>query len=285
MRGLSSVLLSSIAVLALSLYPLPVYSQSDQAALVDKLANGVYLFVWGGTKSLFVITEEGVIVTDPQEESLAKRYLKEIRKLTDKPVKYIIYSHRHGDHIAGGRVFPGYPIIVSHENARRRLIKQGNPDVVIPSLTFSQELTIHLGKKRVKVLYLGHSETNDNCFIYLPEEKILFAVDSIGNRSVAWGHMRDANAQEWAQALKRVEKLDFNILALSHGELGTKETVREFREYLSDLISEVKKYVDRGISLEETQEKISLPKYETWRHYDVHFRLNVLKVYMELADN
>ncbi len=283
MKKLSLSFYVTAAALVIFLSPALVLSEAEPESLVQNLADGVYLFVWGGTKSLFVVSEEGVIVTDPQKASVAERYLKEIRKITDKPVKYVIYSHRHNDHIAGGKVFQGEAIFVSHETAHRRLARMGNPDVVLPTLTFTRELTIHLGEKTVKVLFLGKSETDDNCFIYLPEEKILFAVDSIGNRSVGWwGSYQYGYVQEWVKTLKRVEKLDFDILALSHGKPGTKETVREYRGYLTDLIAEVKKYVDQGISLEETRKRLRLPKYQRWRFYDFHFPLNVEKVYTEL---
>ncbi|MFQ5913609.1 MAG: MBL fold metallo-hydrolase [Nitrospinota bacterium] len=246
---------------------------------VQKLAEGVYLFTKGSHRSLFVVTPAGVVVTDPQSPHAAVEYLQQIRQITSQPVKYVIYSHRHSDHIAGGEVFSGTAVFISHEVAQRRLLAERKPGVVIPSVAFKDRLTLVLGGRRIDVLYLGKSETDDNVFIFLPKEKILFAVDSIANRGLPWGFMDDGYPLEWIETLKRVEALDFEVLALGHGEPGTKKTVREYRGYLTDLIRGVDALMVRGLDLDEIKKKFRLPKYRDWRFYDVHFSPNVDRVY------
>lgn len=272
-----------VATLALA-----AFGAAPSVALAEslhRLAEGVFLFTKGSHRSLFIVTPGGVVLTDPQSPLAAKDYLQEIRRVTDQPVKYVIYSHRHSDHAAGGAVFlPDGAVFISHEVAQRRLMAERKPDVVVPTLAFRDRLTLILGGRRIEVLFLGKSETDDNVFVYLPKEKILFAVDSIGNRAVPWGYLEDAHPVEWIETLKRVESLDIQILALGHGDPGNKETVREFREYLEDLVRGVEGLMKKGLELDEIQAQFRLPKYREWRFYDVHFSMNVARVYEVLQE-
>ena len=71
---------------------------------VKSISDGLYVFRWWVYRSIFMVTDEGVIVTDPMNPKAANLLLGEIRKITDKPVKFVVYSHNHHDHISGGKV-------------------------------------------------------------------------------------------------------------------------------------------------------------------------------------
>lgn len=279
-----SVVTALVSFLAWALGVFSAVPLVASAEPLQRLGEGVYLFTHGSHRSLFVVTPGGVVVTDPQSPLVAKEYLQQIRRVTDQPIKYVLYSHRHSDHIAGGGIFSETATFISHETAQRRLIGERKPDVVIPDIAFKDRLTLVLGGRRIEVLFLGKSETDDNVFIFLPKEKILFAVDSIGNRSLPWGSMPDGYPLEWIETLKEVETLDFEILALGHGDPGNKETVREFREYLTDLVKGVEGWMEKGLDLGEIKAQFRLPKYQHWTFYDVHLPMNVDQVYEALSE-
>ena len=98
--------------------------------------NNVYIFRNGNHQAMFIVTPEGVIATDPiayGRPTGGQTYLDEIRKVTDKPVKYVIYSHHHFDHIAGGKVFKDAgATFVAHHRAKERLEVLKDPHTVLP---------------------------------------------------------------------------------------------------------------------------------------------------------
>src|SRR5450432_4142896 len=111
--------------------------------------DGVYVFRYQGHQAMFVVTPEGVIATDPIGErrpQAVTTYIAEIRKITQAPIRYVIYSHSHYDHIAGGKPFKDAgATFIAHENAKARLSELKNPDIVIPDETVGTTRTITLG--------------------------------------------------------------------------------------------------------------------------------------------
>jgi hypothetical protein len=95
--------------------------------------------------------------------------------------------------------------------------------------------------------------------------------------------MAGADLKMWMQALKELEKLDFEILAPGHGPTGTKSDVRAFITYFEDLLGAVGKRIAAGESLEQIQATLELPKYKDWARYDEHFDLNIEGAYRELT--
>ena len=118
---------------------LPAFAQAPASPYsTTKVADNVYQFRAGGYLSMFVVSPEGVIVADPigfADPKAPAAYLAEIRKITQAPVKYVIYSHHHYDHASGGKVFKDQgAVFVAHHNAHRRLAALRNPDVVMPDM-------------------------------------------------------------------------------------------------------------------------------------------------------
>lgn len=238
-----------------------------------KVADGVYIFKGEGRNSLFVTTPAGVIATDPISVKAAKAYREEIRKITPLPVRYVVYSHSHFDHIIGGAAFPE-ATFVGHELMRERLLRlsaapapKDLTDIPLPSLTFHDHLTLELGGRKVELHYPGRGHSDNSIVVLVPDQKVLFAVDFIPIRSLQFRWMLDSYPMELIETIKRVEVMDFNIFVPGHGPLGNKDSVREHREFLQDLASEVKKCVDQGMNLEETVKQVKLPKYEKWGGY------------------
>src|SRR5262245_5313806 len=122
--------------------------QPPCAATKVEGTDNVYIFRFGGHQSMFIVTPAGVIATDPigLRRPAAKAYIEEIEKITKAPIRYVIYSHSHFDHIAGGQPFKDLgATFVAHKNAKARIEALKRPDVVVPDEVVDTERTMTLG--------------------------------------------------------------------------------------------------------------------------------------------
>src|SRR3954453_10992689 len=121
--------------LAATLAALTASAAAQQAPPFEtrKIGDSVYAFRYVGHQSMFVVTPEGVIATDPiglLRPQAVTTYIDEIKKVTQAPIKYLVYSHHHYDHIAGGKPFKDAgATVIAHKNAKERLEALKNPDV------------------------------------------------------------------------------------------------------------------------------------------------------------
>lgn len=250
---------------------------------ITKLADDVYLFRHQFHQAIFITTPKGVIVTDPINADAAAWLNAEIKKLTDQPVRYVIYSHHHNDHITGGSVFAGQAIFVSHALARPNILQAADPTTPVPDLTFTDRMSIDLGGTQVELIYTGKNHSDNSLVMLLPQRKLLFAVDFIPVETVAYRTLKSDYPDEWIESLKKVEQLDFEVLVPGHGKIGRKDHVRLFRGYLEDLRAAVLEHVKQGRSLEESKQAVRLPKYEQWQRYADWLPENVEGMYRYLS--
>jgi glyoxylase-like metal-dependent hydrolase (beta-lactamase superfamily II) len=250
---------------------------------ITKLADDVYGYRHLFHQAIFIITSQGVIVTDPISPDAATWLKAEIRKLTEQPIRYVIYSHDHADHITGGTAFADTATFVSHSAARQAIQKEARANTPLPDLTFTDRMFIDLGGKRVELIYTGKNHSDNSLVVLLPQDRLLFAVDFIPVETVAYRTMRSDYPDEWIESLKQVEQLDFDVLVPGHGKIGKKEHVRQFRSYLEDLRAAVSEQIQKGESLEEAKKTVRLPKYETWQRYSDWFPENVEGMYRYLS--
>ena len=257
--------------------------QDRPTITVDKLAENVYLYTHNAHRSLFVVTDEGILITDPQSPESAARYLAEVRKISQAPIRYLVYSHHHDDHVSGGAAFGGEAVIVGHANVPGHLAGDSASNILPVDVTFSNRMSFHLGDLEVRLIYPGPSETDSNIIVLVPERKVAFMVDAVASRRLPWRTLGNADPYEWLAALKELDKLDFEILAPGHGDIGTKADVGAYVQYFTDLIAAVRERVEEGQNLAEIQESLELPAYADWGRYDEHLKLNIEGVYRALT--
>ncbi len=143
---------------------------------------------------MFVVTKAGVIATDPisLRRPAAKAYIEEIRKVTQAPIKYVIYSHSHYDHIAGGKPFKDLgATFIAHKNAKARIDELKPADVVVPDQVVDTKKVIQLGGTTLELLYVGRNHSDSTLVMRLPKEKIIFTVDFIPLQSLPFREMAD----------------------------------------------------------------------------------------------
>ena len=152
----------------------------------------------------------------------------------------------------------------------------------MPDITFADALTIELGGKSVELSYVGRSHSDNMIVMRFPAERVLFAVDFIPIKTVAWKNLTDAYIPDWIEAIKMVEGMDFDILAPGHGSLGTVEDATAFRAYMEALYDAVLKASREGKTLDEIKAAIRLPEYKDWHNYETHLPLNIEGVYNQI---
>jgi len=241
---------------------------------ISNITGDLYRFRNAGHFSVFLVTQEGIIATDPIDADAARWLKGELAKRFNKPVKYLIYSHDHADHISGGEVFGDTAVVISHEKTKAAIMREKRP-TALPHRVFSDRLAVELGGKRVELIYVGRNHSDNSIVMRFPAERVLFAVDFIPVESLPLGTLNDSYIDEWIESLKRVEALDFDILAPGHGSVGRKEHVRPMRDYMEELKSQVAAHLKQGKSVDEIKQSVKMKKYRNWSSYDSYLPLNI----------
>ena len=249
-------------------------AQQEPKPAITKIAGDLYRFQNNFHYSVFLVTPDGVIATDPINADAARWLENEIAERFDKEVEYLIYSHDHADHSSGGEVFADTAIVVAHDNAKAAIVGENRPTAV-PDLTFSDRMTIALGGKTVELIYPGRSHSDNLIVIRFPEERAVFTVDFISVKRLPYMTLSDAYFPDWIDAIKRVEALDFDILVPGHGPMGTKADARDHRRYLEDLHQAVLEAARAGQSVDEMKQSITLEEYKDWGQYEAWRPLNI----------
>jgi glyoxylase-like metal-dependent hydrolase (beta-lactamase superfamily II) len=290
-RGFYAVAAAALAAVCLGV---AAYAQQPAAppfatTKVDGTDN-VYVFRYGNHQAMFVVTSAGVIATDPigyGRPQAVVTYVDEIKKVTTQPIKYLIYSHHHFDHIAGGKPFKDAgAVVVSHKRAWERLNALKDPHTVLPDATVGDNWTLTLGDTTLELTYLGLNHSDSTIVMRLPKEKILFAVDFIPIGTVPGRGMIDFYPLEAEESLKKVLTMDWDKLIPGHpgqpgGRLGTKKDVQDQLTFLQDASAAVKAEAQAGKCWDGVEKDLKLPKYASWPGYEQNLPF-VLRRYCSL---
>ena len=226
---------------------------------------------------MFIVTKAGVIATDPiayGRPTGGQTYVDEIKKVTNQPIKYLIYSHHHYDHIAGGKAFKDAGArIIAHKNVKTHLAPLGDPNTVLPDESFDGKKTITLGGTTVELLYLGANHSDSNIVIRLPKEKIVFVVDTIPVGTFPGRGMIDFFPVETESFIKKVVALDWDRLIPGHpgqpaGRLGTKQDAQNVLTLYQEASAELKKMGQDGKCWDTAEKEFKMPKYATLPGYE-----------------
>jgi len=277
------------AALIIAAFAPAAQAQQPAAPLyaTTKVTDNVYIFRYAGHQSMFVVTPAGVIATDPISERrpAAKAYIEEIRKITQAPIKYVIYSHSHFDHIAGGQPFKDLgAIFIAQRNAKTRIAELKRADVVMPDQVVDTRKVISLGGTTLELDYVGRNHSDSMLVMRLPKEKIIFTVDWIPIKGIQFRGMADTYVPDIEDGLRKVIAMDWETLIPGHPgpggvQTGTKDDAKNQLAYLQDLSAAVKKAVEDGKSYADAEKEIKLPKYESWPNYGAFLPMNIERYY------
>ena len=257
-------------------------AQQEVKRSITEVAPGLYRFQNNFHVSVFLVTPDGVIATDPINAAAATWLEAEIKSRFNQEIKYVVLSHDHADHSSGGEVWADTATVIAHANARPVIIGEKRPTAA-PDLTFTDALNIELGGQTVELRYVGRNHSDNMIVMNFPAQRVLFAVDFIPMGGVAFRDFPDAWLPDWNDSLRVVETMNFDILVPGHGRNGAKADVTAFREYMDDLWAAVTAAVRAGRTVEQAQAEIKLPKYAGWSQYDDWLPLNIAGAYRHFS--
>ena len=239
--------------------------------------DNVYVFRNGNHQSIFIVTNAGVIATDPVaygRPTGGQAYVDEIKKVTQQPIKYLIYSHHHYDHIAGGKAFKDAGArVIAHRRAKQRLDVLKDPHTVpVDEVVGNEGRTIRLGGTTLELKYVGINHSDSTLVMRLPKEKLLFVVDLIPIGSVPGRGMIDFYPLESEDSIKKILAMDWERLIPGHPaagnkQTGSKEDAKALLTFLQDASAEVQKAAREGKCWDTAEKEVKLPKYESWPGY------------------
>ncbi len=252
---------------------LVVFAQT-QSSPVKQVAPGVWVRLGDRTRNQpanagWVIFKDYVLVVDANFPWGAKEILPEIRKTSNKPIRFVFNTHYHGDHAFGGNIFTdeGAQIVCSSDCAAESKTK-GQADwdrdratgdyslkaykLAHPTISFGNSMAFDDGEHRVELILMGPGHSKGDAVAWLPKEKILFT----GDLCVNWGTGNnaadaDADHDNWLRALDRMAALAPSIVVVGHGTLGGLSDLRAQHTYMADMIDTVRRGIAAGKSEDE----------------------------------
>lgn len=262
----------------------PVSAPPPFATTKVEGTENVYVFRYQNHQAMFIVTPSGVIATDPisyGRPQAARTYIDEIQKITRVPIKYLIYSHHHYDHIAGGKPFKDAgAVIVAHRRAKERLAKLNGLDVVLPDQVVDRKRTIKLGGTTLELVFTGRNHSDSSLVMFLPKEKLIFAVDfnSLGAVPSRLA-VNDSYPVEWEESLRRTLALKWDRQIPGHpgpaGRLGTRQDMEQQLAFMTDLSAEVRKASDAGKCFDPATKEVRPQQYATLQGYEQNLEWNI----------
>jgi glyoxylase-like metal-dependent hydrolase (beta-lactamase superfamily II) len=263
----------------------------EKGYLVEEIGGGLYWVTEGSYNTMFLVTDEGVVAVDAPP-SIGANYLKAIAEVTDKPIKYVIYSHSHLDHIgAAASIFPENATYIAHEKVAEELQRAhqelqapaavGNnktqfPPMQLPAFnvsrlppipieTFAQNYTLQAGNQTLELSYHGNNHEEGNIFIYAPAQKTLMLVDII---FPGWVPFPDLALAEdvfgFIKAHDIALNYDFDTFVGGHlTRVGTREDVQVQREFITDLVAASNR-ANQNVTFSEVLQKVGGPTNNLW---------------------
>lgn len=254
---------------------------------LQQVGNRIYAYLqwdggWGISNAGFLEDDEGLLVIDSLlTPSMAYAFNAAIRRVSSAPIRDLVHTHSHIDHVGGNRQFDASEI-VAHVNCHaemdavassaKRERRQWMPDAwwdelveiepALPTRTFKDNLTLNYGGTAVELMHWGPAHTTGDVLVYLPESKLLFAGDLAFFYATP---LCRANMANWVHIIDRIEHdLDVEQIIPGHGPPGGSLELSDQREYLDFLFSRTRACFEDGLSEEEAVATIDLGQWGTW---------------------
>jgi cyclase len=258
---------------------------------VTALGPDLYAYISdndGSANSTFLVGSKGILVVDTGVDATeGGKILREIRKVSQLPVLYVINTHYHPDHQGGNSVVGPNATVISTNFTRERTLTlmQSSPQLHLQpaDVTFEQNLTIHLEPYSARVYFPGKAHTSGDALVYFPSQRAIAMGDLFLNRSSP--AMDEGSVENWIKALDQTLALPLDKVVPGHFELGTKVELQRFRDYLSDLFAQVRSLYGRGVKEQDVVRQIHMEKYADFRQYPKYqatFADNAKVIYRQL---
>jgi cyclase len=221
-----------------------------------------------------------------------------IRRVTDEPIKHIVNTHWHGDHLFGNAVLPRVPIF-AHNTCRedlalewdshRAFLKDLYPalwqeveplQAVPPTVTFDSTLTLHLESRPVQLMYFGRAHTRGDVVAYLPDCGVCFAGDLSFHKYIP--NARDGFPIDWIAASTALANLNAEVTVPGHGPLGANADLREMIDCLQLITDQLRASFNNGLNEAQARAALDLGPFKDWGRQEDRLPAVVHRTYMEL---
>ena len=252
---------------------------------VSKVAGNVYMLEGAGGNIGASVGDDGIVIVDDQYAPLAEKIQAALKSITDKPVRFIINTHYHGDHTGGNAYFQKQAPIIAHDNVRKRLESGGPmgnggsvhmdaksaPKEALPIITFDHDVTVHLNGEDIRALFFPAGHTDGDSIIFFPKSNVVH----MGDDFVTYGFpFIDVDSGGSINGMiDGVEKViaqvppDVKIIP-GHGPVSTLDDVRAYLTMLKATRDVVAKALKEGKSLDQMKQAKLL---DPWKKYSGDF--------------
>ncbi|CAN7417082.1 MULTISPECIES: MBL fold metallo-hydrolase [unclassified Variovorax] len=282
----------------------------EQKPQVRELAPNVYGYISDFDPNCgFIVGDEHVVLIDTRPTPrMARDFLADIRRVTGKPIKFIVLTHYHAVRVMGASAFDEVQAIIASRGTLDWVRERGQadfdsevgrfprlfagveeiPGLTVPSMSFEGEMSLWLGAREVRLMCLGRGHSGGDTVAWLPDCGVLFSGDVVENRCGVYAG--DAYIQDWAGTLDAVAALEPAVLvpgrgAVLQGAAACAEAIALTKAFLSTLLASVRSGIDAGESLRgcfERAEEAMKPRFGDWPVFQHVLPFDVSRAYDEL---
>ena len=255
-----------------------------------KIKDGIYTFApdQSTTTCSFVVTEVGVVMIDACNSPLdSRRMAAAIKKVTDKPILFLIDTETHSDHTANHFIFSPPAMVINAEGAGAGMKKEYNPKraetlaakspelrevlkgekMIPPHIEYKDRMTIHLGERTFELMYLKNVHSFADTAVWMPNERVLFASSAANVRTIL--NLRPAVVlPDVIASYKLMKSLNPEVVIAGHGQPTTTVIFDEYERFYNLLMKRMGEMAEQGKSLEEIKKELKMPEYANWLGQD-----------------
>jgi glyoxylase-like metal-dependent hydrolase (beta-lactamase superfamily II) len=231
---------------------------------IKMLKPNLYEITGGGANTLIRVTTQGLIVVDtknppPSQDDNFARVMEEIHSVTNQPVKYVINTHHHPDHVGNNQKFIDAGAQVVALDALKTWMEKDPRTTNIPgrpTQTFAKDYTLKLGDAEVRMYSFGRGHTGDDTMVYFPDLKVVMVSDQITDATPIVDFANGGSALEWTKILDGVLGLDFDMAIPGRGEPKSKADVQAYRMKFDTVVKRASDAIKAGATKEQLASQV-----------------------------
>lgn len=229
---------------------------------LEKVADDLHVLTGSGGNVAIFTTAEGVILIDDKFEPNVPEILENVKKVSDKPVRYVLNTHQHGDHTGGNEALLKGAEILIQKNARANMATGKQPG--LPRLTYSEEASVFLGGKEVRAHYYGRGHTNGDAVIFFPADRVVHTGDLFVAGAPFIDYANGGSGVAWPATLDKVLELDFDKVIPGHGPVMTKQELLAWKKSFETVRERITALKRSGKGKEEANAALKFDDLPGW---------------------